>query len=206
MTQHERAGTLAGPPPVQLPTKKSATNLTDDDDGNWERIYDYSTSSFLFVNQKTGRIRQTPLVPAKKRRKVTPTPPSPLSPRPDAIVSSGPPTFVMTPRRLDGGGTQHQPIELDLGSDSDRSNGTQPPGPPAARATRTRLADVLADDDSSQSSGIPESPFKKRATVPAALKDDRTYEPVPQTQLDEPPLTQMETHGFDASAGFDYGG
>jgi hypothetical protein len=54
MTQHERAGTLAGPPPIpQLPTK-STTNPTDEDDGNWEQIYDYATSSFLFVNQKMG--------------------------------------------------------------------------------------------------------------------------------------------------------
>jgi hypothetical protein len=112
----------------------------------------------------------------------------------------------MTPRWLDGG-TQHQPIELDLGSDSDHSTGTQPPSPPAACLAITRLAaGVLVDDDSSQSSGIPESPFTKRAKVPAALKDDRTYKPMPQTQLDEQPLTQMETHRFDASAGFNYGG
>jgi hypothetical protein len=97
LTQHERAGTLAGPPIIpQLPSQYHAPTNPPNDDGEWEQIYNFTTSLFVLVHPTTGRIRKTPLLPAKKKRRKV-TPPSPSWPRPNAIVSSGASNFVMTP-------------------------------------------------------------------------------------------------------------
>ena len=62
LTQHECAGTLAGPPriPKLPPQYHDATTNLPAEDGEWEEMYNFQSSSFLFVCQTTGRVCRMP--------------------------------------------------------------------------------------------------------------------------------------------------